>query len=120
MKRIKVLCVDDDAFILTSLRRILGRRFDVVTSDCARAGLEIFSAQGPFDVVVSDMRMPGMDGATFLSLINSLDPSAKTILLTGQVRLNPDDPIPNLSLLTTFLEKPCEPEKLIEVISTSA
>ena len=62
----KVLIVDDEEAILKGIKLNLGREFSISTAKESQEALEIVREQGPFDVVVSDMRMPGMDGATLL------------------------------------------------------
>ncbi|MCP2936614.1 response regulator, partial [Salmonella enterica subsp. enterica serovar Typhimurium] len=62
----RVLCVDDEPNLLAAMERTLHSRFDVVTANGGTAGLDAIQLGEPFAVIVSDMRMPGMDGATFL------------------------------------------------------
>src|SRR5687767_3590813 len=72
MKRI--LFVDDDAGVLSGLQRMLHNRrseWDCHFADGGERALELF-AQAPFDIVVSDMRMPGMDGARLLEKVREL------------------------------------------------
>ena len=61
-----VLCVDDEPQVLAGLSLSLGRRFAVQTATSGAAGLEALGRRPNTAVIVSDMRMPGMDGATFL------------------------------------------------------
>src|SRR5260221_2261200 len=63
----KILFVDDDANILEAYRRQLRKQFTIETALGGEEGLEAARSQGPFAVVVSDLRMPGMDGIQFLS-----------------------------------------------------
>ena len=79
----KVLIVDDEEAILKGIKLNLGREFSISTAKESQEALEIVREQGPFDVVVSDMRMPGMDGATLLRTIKEENPQIMTILLTG-------------------------------------
>jgi HD-like signal output (HDOD) protein len=83
MKRI--LFVDDESKILDGLRRMLhadGRRWDLQFAVGGEAALQACEA-GAFDVVISDMRMPGMDGATLLGHIRDRFPSTVRIVLSG-------------------------------------
>ena len=66
--RVAILCVDDDPRLLDGLSRALRQDFAVTTALSGAAGLEALLSSGPFAVVVADIRMPGMDGATFLRL----------------------------------------------------
>ena len=63
----RVLFVDDEPNVLDGIRRQLRNRVELETANSAAAGLDIIESQGPFAVVVSDMRMPEMDGARFLA-----------------------------------------------------
>src|ERR1043165_193634 len=78
-----VLFVDDEPSILSALRRLVRPQgYRVLLASGGAAGLEIL-AQEPVDVVVSDMRMPEMDGAMFLEQVRERWPSVGRILLTG-------------------------------------
>lgn len=68
-RRARVLCVDDESNLLEGLRRHVGRVHDLVLVQSAEEALRHIQGPDPFDAVVSDMRMPGMDGATFLARV---------------------------------------------------
>ena len=65
----KVLLVDDDQCLLDACQRHLRRHFPIYTALGPEQGLEVLEQRGPFAVVVSDMRMPVMDGVKFLSQV---------------------------------------------------
>ena len=65
----KILYVDDDPNILAAYKRILRNRFQVETAPGGKEGLEVIAGGGPFAVVISDMRMPEMDGVEFLAKV---------------------------------------------------
>jgi HD-like signal output (HDOD) protein len=106
MKRI--LFVDDEARILDGLRASLQRQrgeWDMVFSAHPEDALRELRAN-PFDVVVSDMRMPGMDGAALLAAVRDESPATIRILLSGH---GDRDAIARaLSVCHQFLAKPCE------------
>ena len=79
----KVLVVDDEEAILKGIRLNLGRTFDITLANGPHEALTSFKENGPFEVVVSDMRMPGMDGATMLRKLKEENPDVMMILLTG-------------------------------------
>jgi response regulator RpfG family c-di-GMP phosphodiesterase len=110
--RPRVLCVDDEARVLASLSRVLRAWFDVATAESAAKGLEVIRDQGPFAVVVSDMRMPGADGAAFLAAVKQVTPDTVRILLTGQADLDASVRAINRGGIFRFLQKPCPPEQL--------
>ena len=82
-EKIKILCVDDDESILRGYKLNLRKEFDVHLAKGGESGVEIFKKVGGFSVVLSDMRMPGMNGSEMLSEINQLDPNIVNILITG-------------------------------------
>src|SRR5690349_19898886 len=69
-----VLCVDDEPQILAGLSVNLRRRYDILTATSGDEALALLTARPGIAVVMSDMRMPGMDGATFLAKAKQLAP----------------------------------------------
>lgn len=116
MKRI--LFVDDEPNILDGLRRMLRPQrlaWDVAFVSSAEEALTLMEA-GPFDVIVSDMRMPGMDGATLLKTVSAKYPQVLRIVLSGYTEL--ESSYRAVPFAHQFLLKPCEPESLISAIET--
>lgn len=116
----RVLCVDDEANVLAGLERTLYEHFDVFTAGGGAAGLEVLESDGPFAVVVSDMRMPEMDGAAFLSRVRNTYPHTVRILLTGQTELDSAIAAVNEGNIFRFLCKPCPQETLLHSLETAA
>jgi EAL domain-containing protein (putative c-di-GMP-specific phosphodiesterase class I) len=110
--RPRVLLVDDDTRILAGLRRQLHRQYEVSTAPGGEQGLATLHADGPFAVVISDMRMPGMDGATFLAHVRAASPRTTRMLLTGQTELSTAIRAINDGQVFRFLDKPCQPTVL--------
>jgi response regulator RpfG family c-di-GMP phosphodiesterase len=106
-----ILLVDDEIAILDGLRRQLRKRFTVHTANSGAEALELLKSV-QVAVVVSDMRMPQMDGATFLSRVRQLHPNAVRILLTGQSDTQSAITAVNEGQIYRFLTKPCPPEEL--------
>lgn len=117
MNRQKVLVVDDEPHLLSGVKDILRKYFNVYTAESAAEGLKILSATGPFAVVISDMRMPEIDGAQFLTEVRALYESTIRILLTGQADAEAASRAVNEGGVYRFLAKPCPPDKLIEIVS---
>ena len=107
--RPRVLFVDDEPAVLEALALNLRRTYDVVTATSGQAGLEYLWAQSDFAVVVSDMRMPKMDGTTFLALARDAAPDAVRILLTGHTDIDAAVKVVNHGQIFRFLTKPCPP-----------
>lgn len=116
-ERQKILCVDDEPKVLDGLSLQLGRLYQVVTAPGGQAGLELLKAKGPFAVVLSDMRMPGMDGAAFLARVRVESPDSVRMLLTGYSDVESAIAAVNEGQIFRFLSKPCSPENLRQAIA---
>lgn len=103
----RVLCVDDEPRVLDGLNRLIGDSYTLTTATSGAEGLEILSREPEFDAVVSDMRMPGMDGARFLARVAVLHPRSPRVLLTGQAELQSAIQAINEGGIFRFLCKPC-------------
>jgi response regulator RpfG family c-di-GMP phosphodiesterase len=112
VNRIPVLCVDDEPHVIGGLALQLRRSYDVTSAHSGAEGLDMLQRKGPFAVVLSDMRMPGMDGAAFLAHARQVAPEAIRILLTGQADLASAIAAVNEGQIFRFLTKPCPPEQL--------
>jgi putative two-component system response regulator len=108
----KVLLVDDDQNLLDSLVRLLCQEYEVFTARDGQEALGVLLACGPFTVVVSDLKMPGMDGVELLSRISRTHPDTVRVLLTGHADLQAAIDATNLGYVYRFLTKPCPPEVL--------
>jgi response regulator RpfG family c-di-GMP phosphodiesterase len=115
----RVLCVDDEPNVLDGLRRSLRGHVDVTTAVGGAAGLETIEREGPFAVVVSDLRMPGMDGVAFLSRVRAMAPDTVRVLLTGQADLDAAIAAVNDGWIFRFLSKPCPPEVLLKALDAA-
>ena len=111
-----ILCVDDEVNILEGLQDNLRRKFKVHTASSGAEGLAVLKSEGPFPVVISDMRMPEMNGAEFLSQVRNLYPDSMRILLTGQSDIESAISAVNEGQIFRFLTKPCETDNLASVI----
>ncbi|MCD6388803.1 MAG: HDOD domain-containing protein [Desulfobulbaceae bacterium] len=112
MEKKRILFVDDEPNILDGMKRMLRslrKGLDMHFAESGRKALEIM-AQQPVDVVVSDMRMPGMNGAELLAETKEKYPQIIRIMLTGQA--DEKSVLRTIGLVHQFLAKPCEPERL--------
>jgi len=117
-ERHKILCVDDETQVLEGLSLQLGRRYEVLTALSGAEALEILQREDCISVLISDMRMPRMDGATFLARARTLVPNAARILLTGQTDLRSAIAAVNDAQVLKFLSKPCPPPELHAAVET--
>ncbi|MCK9378164.1 MAG: response regulator [Syntrophobacterales bacterium] len=112
----KILFVDDDPEILQSVQRILRGKFEVSVAASGSEGLSKVEEEGPFAVVVSDLRMPFMDGVAFLEQLGKSAPDTVRIMLTGYANLEAAVRAVNEGHVFHILTKPCEPEVLIAAL----
>lgn len=113
----RILFVDDDANLLLSMQRQLRKHFAVDVADAPEAGLQRLTAGQPYGVVVSDMRMPRIDGVQFLGRARELAPDTVRVMLTGNA--DPDTAIEavNRGEIFRFLNKPCSQEQLLATLT---
>jgi response regulator RpfG family c-di-GMP phosphodiesterase len=106
----KILLVDDDANVLAGLKRQLQKEFDLGMALDGEQGLATMDLQGPFAVIVSDMKMPGMNGIQFLTKVRERAPDSVRMMLTGNADLQTAAEAVNEGHIFRFLTKPCPPE----------
>lgn len=100
-----MLLVDDEQPVLDALSRMLRTRFDVTVSSDAREAVDVV-AKGDFAVVMSDLRMPGMDGVAFLQEARAVAPDTVRIMLTGHADIDAAADAVNRGQVFRFLTKP--------------
>ncbi len=110
--RARLLCVDDERQVIDGVSLQLRRAYDVVGATSGEAALELLGKDRAFSVVMSDMRMPGMDGATFLARAREIAPDSTRILLTGHADFAHAVAAVNEGGIFRFLTKPCPPADL--------
>ena len=115
----KILFVDDDSLILEGYRRSLSREFLMETALGAEQALKLAADNGPFAVVVSDMRMPGMDGVQLLSRIKSMSPDTIRVMLTGNAEIEMAISAINEGSIFRFLTKPCSKEMMAKTLTAA-
>ena len=100
----KILVIDDEQSIRELLNTLLHRKgYDVVLAESGKKGLELFRRERP-DVMVLDLKMPGMDGLTVLQQVRSLEPKQPVIILTGAGTAEEKQQVRALGV-TEFVEK---------------
>jgi response regulator RpfG family c-di-GMP phosphodiesterase len=111
-----ILCVDDEPNILSALRRLFrGQGYEVLTEESARAGLAVLAAR-KVDLVISDMRMPGMDGAQFLEQARVLWPDTVRLLLTGNADVGQIVGAVNRGEIYRYITKPWDDHEMTLVV----
>ena len=113
----RVLCVDDDSNLLDGLARSLRGHYKIETATDATVALESLKTVEPYAVVISDQRMPRMDGVTFLANIRGLAPATVRVLLTGQADMESAIAAVNEGNIFRFLTKPCSTTVMLKTLS---
>jgi DNA-binding response OmpR family regulator len=112
----RILFVDDEQSLLNGIERRLSADFDISTANSGEAALAALAEQGPFAVVITDMRMPKMDGIQFIKAARVQSPDSIYIMLTGNQDQTTAVQALNEGHVFRFLTKPCQSAELIQVI----
>jgi response regulator RpfG family c-di-GMP phosphodiesterase len=115
----RILCVDDEPNILLAMERQLRKQFEVHTALGPVLGLQAITEKGPFVVVVSDLRMPVMDGIEFLTRVRAVSPDTVRIMLTGQADIDAAIAAVNQGNIFQFLTKPCPVDTLTRALNSA-
>ncbi len=121
-RALRILCVDDEPDgleVLAELIRELRPEVEVSTASEPMAALATLERDGPFDAVISDLRMRGLDGVALLRRARELAPDTVRVLLTGYADLGAAVAAINEGGVFRFLTKPYKPEGLIEAVDAA-
>lgn len=111
-----ILCVDDEPNILSSLRRLFrGKGYQVLTAESGAEGLQLLEQQ-PVDLVISDMRMPVMDGARFLAQVRERWPDTVRLLLTGYSDVQSIQDAINCGEIYRYITKPWDDNDILLIV----
>lgn len=114
----KVLFVDDEPNVLQSIKRNLHKKFDVDTADSGDEALRLMAANGSYAIIVSDMRMPGMNGVELLKAAKEQFPDTVRMMLTGNADQQTAVDAVNHGDIFRFLNKPCNTDELAGAVSS--
>jgi response regulator RpfG family c-di-GMP phosphodiesterase len=106
----RILCVDDDPRVLQAYQRALHKKFTIEGALGGEEALELIAEQGPYAVVVADMRMPGMNGIELLVKVREIAPDTVRMILTGNADQQTALDAINEGYIFRFMTKPCPPE----------
>jgi sigma-B regulation protein RsbU (phosphoserine phosphatase) len=113
----KILVVDDDAMVLSGLKRQLRSQFNIETALSGKEALKTIRENGPYAVVVSDFMMPEMDGIELLSRVRDINPETVRIMLTGSSDMKIAIKAVNEGNIFQFHQKPCSADILGQAIN---
>ncbi len=112
-ENIRILCVDDEGNVLKSLKRVfLDDDYEILTASSGEEGIEILKNKQPGQVVISDYRMPGMDGVEFLRTVYDNWPDTVRIVLSGYADTGSVVEAINEGQIYKFIPKPWNDDDL--------
>jgi response regulator RpfG family c-di-GMP phosphodiesterase len=111
----QILMVDDDPNLLSAMQRALRKEFQITTARSGQEGIDLLKSTN-FSVVVSDFRMPGMDGVAFLTAARKLQPHATRMLLTGYADLATAIKAVNEGQIFRLLTKPISTDDMQQAL----
>lgn len=114
-----ILFVDDDINILQAFRRQYSNQFSIDTAQGPEEALGFIHEKEPYAVVVSDLRMPKMDGIEFLAKVQESSPNTIRVMLTGYADLNTAIAAVNQGNVFRFLTKPVRSDELVQALSAA-
>jgi DNA-binding NtrC family response regulator len=120
MESARILLVDDDKNVLEGYKRLLHGLFEVETATDGGQALAAIHLFGPYEVIISDMQMPGMNGAEFLAKVRQLAPNSVRMVLTGHKDINRAIEAVNEGRIFRYLTKPCEKNELVNAIELAS
>jgi response regulator RpfG family c-di-GMP phosphodiesterase len=113
----RILFVDDEINILEGYQRQSRKIFETDIAQSGEQGLQAIAKTGPYAVVVSDFRMPGMNGIEFLARVREAAPDTVRIMLTGFAEIQAVIEAINQGNIFRFLTKPCTTEVMIKALN---
>lgn len=108
-----ILFVDDEENVLNAIRRQLRKKFTLKTALGGAEALTMVKKEGPFAVVVSDMRMPEMNGIQLLAKVKEIAPETVRMMLTGNADQETAVAAVNEGSIFRFMTKPCPVDLLV-------
>ncbi len=115
----RILFVDDDPRVLQAFERQFYKQFEIRTAIGPEVGLQVLASDGPFAAVVSDLRMPGMNGIEFLTRVRQNAPDTVRVMLTGDADLSAAMSAVNEGKIFQFLTKPCPSDMLVRTLESA-
>lgn len=115
MKKHTILVVDDQVEVLNMLRRQLSKEYNVILANSGEEALDSLKKES-VSVILSDQRMPKMDGVSFLNEAKKIKPEAVRIMITGYADIEATVGAVNQAGIYQYISKPFEPEDLKEII----
>lgn len=112
-EQIRVLCVDDEIYVLKALKRLfIDFDYEIITASSGEEGLDVLTKIPRVHVVLSDYRMPGMNGVDFLQEVRGRHPDTICIILSGHAESDRIAAAINKGQIYKFMLKPWDDDEL--------
>lgn len=115
-EKTRVLYVDDEEINLFLFKRNFSEDFHVQTAESGSDGLKVLKEDQSIDVILSDMRMPKMDGVDFIVQARELQPTKKYAIVSGYQKSGKISEALQTGIISRFLQKPYDSEALIAMV----
>jgi response regulator RpfG family c-di-GMP phosphodiesterase len=115
----RVICVDDDVHIVQATADALRKDCSVLVAYDGIQALALLETEPDIELIMSDMRMPGMDGVTLLAHARALKPDVPRVLLTGEADMESAIAAVNDGQVFRFLTKPCGRQQLRDAVAAA-
>lgn len=112
----KVLCVDDEPINLLILKKILGKKYDIITAKEGQAALDLMQKDSEIEMVISDMRMPGMSGLEFIHKASKRFSNKKYFMLSGFAVTDEIQEAIDAKLILRYFQKPANFKQLDQAL----
>lgn len=119
MAKRSIFYLDDNEDMLTLFQAVCGRDYDVRTTNSLKDGLRMLNSCSA-DIIISDQRMPQMEGTEFLRLARELCPKSLRILLTGGARFGDVLEEVKEGVVECFIRKPWDPEEMRVILERAS
>ena len=118
---IKILCVDDEKNVLKALRRLFMDEddYDIMVAESGEEGLQMCEAAGGVRLIISDYRMPGMNGVELLAQVFDKWPDTVRIVLSGYADISAVVEAINMGQIYKFIPKPWDDDELKVIVATA-
>lgn len=113
----KILYVDDEVMNLFLFENLLAQNFEIVTARSPEKGLEILSEDDTFDLIISDMKMPGMNGLEFIKKAQEFYKKCPYNILSGYHKIPEIEEALESGLISSYLQKPFEVDAITASIN---
>ncbi len=113
----KILYVDDEVMNLFLFENLLTQNFEIVTTKSPEKGLEILETDDSFDLIISDMKMPGMNGLEFIKKAQEFYKTCPYNILSGYHKIPEIEEALESGIICSYLQKPFEVEEITTSIN---